>query len=62
MVDIPIDAPIRQFVRANSGSLCAECARFGEDCRVQRDRKMVNGYVCVYHCQGFTPVGKEGGE
>lgn len=65
MADIPYNAPVREFVRGTSGSLCAECQHFGIQCgysKRDQQRSVVNSYVCVTQCRGFKPMGKEGGE
>lgn len=52
----PANAPIRQTIRGNSESICADCVHCSDMCRGMQKHISKLTYTKVYRCSGFEKV------
>jgi len=57
---IPIDAEIRNAIRANVETLCSECAFVLSSCEnIVKRTVTIGGYTSVIECEGFQSADTE---
>lgn len=52
----PADAPIRETIRGNSTSICADCAHCADYCRDMQKGVTRHSYTQVDWCSGFERI------
>ena len=53
----PVDCGLRETIRVNSNSICADCKHVADMCKGIRKRKNdFNGYTEINECEGFEPI------
>lgn len=53
----PAGCGIRETIRGNSNSICADCIHVADMCKGMNKRNQnVDGYIGVGWCSGFEPV------
>lgn len=54
---LPAESPLRETIRGNSGSICADCRHVADLCKgLSKINQSINGYTGVAQCTGFVAI------